>query len=67
MNSESLPWIEKYRPVTLDDVVGNKETVERLKVIASDGNMPNLILTVFISFTIMKAIFFLIFKKKLMK
>ncbi|KAJ9056190.1 replication factor C subunit 4 [Entomophthora muscae] len=40
-----LPWVEKYRPKILSDVVGNTETVERLKVIAKDGNMPNLLLT----------------------
>lgn len=40
-----LPWIEKYRPRVLKDIVGNAETVERLKVIATEGNMPNLIIT----------------------
>ncbi|KAJ2359834.1 replication factor C subunit 4 [Coemansia sp. RSA 2610] len=36
--------VEKYRPTELKDVVGNQDTVERLGVIASTGNMPNLIL-----------------------
>ncbi|GAO50338.1 P-loop containing nucleoside triphosphate hydrolase protein [Saitoella complicata NRRL Y-17804] len=40
-----LPWVEKYRPQTLDDVVGNEETIERLKVIAKDGNMPHIIIS----------------------
>lgn len=40
-----IPWIEKYRPQTLDDVVGNEETVLRLQAIAVDGNLPNLILS----------------------
>lgn len=39
-----IPWIEKYRPQTLADVVGNEETVSRLEAIADDGNLPNLIL-----------------------
>jgi replication factor C subunit 2/4 len=39
-----MPWVERYRPITLDDVVGNEETLVRLKAIAEDGNMPNLIL-----------------------
>lgn len=29
----------------LDDVVGNTETIERLKIIAKDGNMPHLIIS----------------------
>ena len=36
--------VEKYRPRTLDDVVGNEDTTVRLSAIAEDGNMPNLIL-----------------------
>eukprot|EP00127_Corallochytrium_limacisporum_P000966 Clim_evm50s33 gene=Clim_evmTU50s33 len=42
---QSIPWIEKYRPVTLDDVVGNEDTVARLKVISKAGNMPNIIIS----------------------
>lgn len=38
--------VEKYRPILLQDIVGNEDTVARLRVIAKDGNMPNLILTV---------------------
>ncbi|KAI8990563.1 P-loop containing nucleoside triphosphate hydrolase protein [Trametes punicea] len=40
-----LPWVEKYRPHTLDDIVGNTETIERLKVIARDGNCPHIIIS----------------------
>ncbi|KKY16540.1 putative replication factor c subunit 4 [Phaeomoniella chlamydospora] len=40
-----LPWVEKYRPIFLNDVVGNEETVERLKIIARDGNMPHMIIS----------------------
>ena len=40
-----MPWIERYRPRTLDDVVGNEETVSRLRAIAETGNLPNLILS----------------------
>ena len=39
-----LPWLEKYRPQVLADVVSNMEAVSRLQVIAKEGNMPNLIL-----------------------
>ncbi|CDR45831.1 CYFA0S20e00672g1_1 [Cyberlindnera fabianii] len=40
-----LPWVEKYRPLVLKDVVGNTETIERLKLIARDGNMPHVIIS----------------------
>jgi replication factor C subunit 2/4 len=40
-----LPWVEKYRPILLDDIVGNTETIERLKIIAKDGNMPHVIIS----------------------
>ena len=40
-----FPRVEKYRPVYLDDIVGNTETIERLKIIAKDGNMPHVIIS----------------------
>jgi replication factor C subunit 2/4 len=39
------PWLEKYRPRVMEDVVGNEDTVGRLQVLAQQGNMPNLILS----------------------
>ena len=36
-------WIEKYRPFKLDDVVGQKETVERLKSYIKTRNLPHLL------------------------
>jgi len=41
-----IPRVEKYRPNVLDDVVGNIDTIERLKVIAKDGNCPHIIISV---------------------
>lgn len=38
--------VEKFRPLLLSDIVGNSDTVERLKVIAEDGNMPHIIISV---------------------
>lgn len=43
--SYSVPWVEKYRPMSLDQVVGNEDTITRLQAIGEDGNMPNLILS----------------------
>jgi hypothetical protein len=44
--SDGYLRVEKYRPLVLDDVVGNTETIERLKVIARDGNCPHIIISV---------------------
>lgn len=40
-----LPWVEKHRPRRLADVVGNEETVNRLKTIAVNGNLTNVIIS----------------------
>ncbi|CCK73498.1 replication factor C subunit 4 NDAI_0G05150 [Naumovozyma dairenensis CBS 421] len=40
-----LPWVEKYRPHVLKDIVGNEETILRLEQIAQDGNMPHMIIS----------------------
>ena len=39
------PWIEKYRPELLADIVGNQEAISRLSAIAQVGNLPNIILS----------------------
>lgn len=43
-NNYEAPWIEKYRPEYLRDIVGNRDAVERLSAIAQVGNLPNIIL-----------------------
>ncbi|KAL6975215.1 hypothetical protein U1Q18_024010 [Sarracenia purpurea var. burkii] len=43
-HTHKIPWLEKYRPTMIADVVGNGGAVSRLQVIARDDNMPNLIL-----------------------
>lgn len=37
-------WTEKYRPRTLEEVVGQKHITERLKAYVASGNMPHLLL-----------------------
>ena len=39
------PWVEKYRPQTLDDVVGQKHINERLENYVNEEGMPNLMFT----------------------
>ncbi|OGS47357.1 MAG: Replication factor C small subunit [Euryarchaeota archaeon RBG_16_67_27] len=36
-------WVEKYRPRSLSEVVGQDEIVARLKAYAKEGNMPHLL------------------------
>lgn len=39
------PWVEKYRPQTLDEVVGQDHIIQRLKRYIEEGSMPNLMFT----------------------
>jgi len=36
-------WVEKYRPKTLEDIVGQDEIVERLKAYRDSRNLPHLL------------------------
>ncbi|PRP74629.1 replication factor C subunit 2 isoform 1 [Planoprotostelium fungivorum] len=45
VDNTHLPWVEKYRPSEIKDVVGNEDTVSRLEIIAEEGNMPNLVIS----------------------
>lgn len=46
LTKRSFNRVEKYRPQVLDDITGNVETIERLKIIARDGNCPHIIISV---------------------
>lgn len=37
-------WLQKYRPKVLQEVQGNVDSIEKLKRIAQQGNVPNMIL-----------------------
>jgi replication factor C small subunit len=39
------PWVEKYRPGNLDEVVGQDHIVARLKKYVKEQSMPNLMFT----------------------
>ena len=43
MQTLDLPWTEKYRPGSLDDVIGQKLIVERIKAFVKNGSFPNMI------------------------
>merc|ERR1719156_213383 len=38
-------WLEKYRPILFDDVVGNKAAIQVLRAHASGGTFPHLLLS----------------------
>ncbi|WP_409200267.1 replication factor C small subunit [Methanobrevibacter sp. DSM 116169] len=39
------PWVEKYRPQSLDDVVGQNHIINRLEKYVGESSMPNLMFT----------------------
>ncbi|MCQ2970826.1 MAG: replication factor C small subunit [archaeon] len=41
----SGPWVEKYRPQKLEDIVGQKQIVARLQKYVGEESMPNLMFT----------------------
>ena len=43
MSAENKPWVEKYRPRLLDDVVNQEGIIKRLKQFVKDKSMPHLI------------------------
>lgn len=45
--NESLPWLEKYRPRQMEEVVGNIEAIIQLTnlISGSDPRLPDLLLT----------------------
>ncbi len=45
MQENGLPWIEKYRPKKLDDIILDEHTMNKIKQIQKAKNMRNLIIT----------------------
>ena len=41
----SGPWVEKYRPQSLDNIVGQEHIINRLKKYVGEESMPNLMFT----------------------
>ena len=39
------PWVEKYRPQSLDDIVGQTQIINRLEKYVNEESMPNLMFT----------------------
>src|SRR5579863_6482924 len=41
----SIPWVEKYRPHKVNDLVLDEATCNKIKKIIFDKNMPNIIIS----------------------
>lgn len=44
MNINNIPWTERHRPETLDEVVGNEDAIGVMKDWVDDETVPNLLL-----------------------
>ncbi|VVB68065.1 Replication factor C small subunit [Candidatus Norongarragalina meridionalis] len=43
MSDEFVPWVEKYRPHRLSEIIGHENVTKRLEVYAKKKNMPHLL------------------------
>jgi len=43
VTKKKIPWVDKYRPKKLDDIVHQDEVIKILKQTVKDGNMPHLL------------------------
>ncbi|KZP01428.1 P-loop containing nucleoside triphosphate hydrolase protein [Calocera viscosa TUFC12733] len=41
---DNLPWVEKYRPVSLDDVVSHKDIISTIEKFIEQNRLPHLLL-----------------------
>ncbi|KAJ2391827.1 Subunit of heteropentameric Replication factor C (RF-C) [Coemansia sp. RSA 2611] len=41
--NDNLPWVEKYRPATLDELVSQSDIVDTLQRFIDDGKLPHLL------------------------
>ena len=45
MNNFDIPWVEKYRPSHIDDIIINENIHKHVRQIIKNKNMPNIIIT----------------------
>ncbi|KAK4051266.1 Subunit of heteropentameric Replication factor C (RF-C) [Microbotryomycetes sp. JL221] len=43
LDLDAMPWVEKYRPVTLDDVVAHKDIISTIDQFISKNRVPHLL------------------------
>jgi replication factor C subunit 3/5 len=42
-NGDNLPWVEKYRPTTLDDIAGHEGVISTVRKFVDEGRIPHLL------------------------
>ena len=42
-NNYLLPWIEKYRPKKIDDIIGHKQNIDTIKKLLENESLPHLL------------------------
>jgi replication factor C subunit 3/5 len=40
---EYLPWVEKYRPQTIDEIISHDQNIEAIKKMLAGGSLPHLL------------------------
>jgi replication factor C subunit 3/5 len=43
MNNDFLPWVEKYRPHNIDEIISNNENINVLSTMLKNGSLPHLL------------------------
>jgi replication factor C subunit 3/5 len=43
MNTDFLPWVEKYRPTNINQIISNNENIRILTSMITNGSLPHLI------------------------
>ena len=41
--SEYLPWVEKYRPKKIDDIISHNQNIETIKKLLQNSSLPHLL------------------------
>jgi replication factor C subunit 3/5 len=44
-NTKNLPWVEKYRPISLDNIIGHEKIIQSLKSFVRSKQLPHLLFT----------------------
>jgi replication factor C subunit 3/5 len=43
MNENNLPWVEKYRPKSIDNIISHAQNIETIKKLLKNGSLPHLL------------------------